>query len=197
MPNHTPATPPELILASGSKYRAELLSRLKLGFRAVPSEVDETPHAGETPRALARRLSAAKARVIQATAPQAWILGSDQTAVVAGRITGKPGGRAQQIEQLQRASGQTVEFLTGLALLTPAGLHEGLDVTTVRFRRLSQTEIEHYVDAEPAWDCAGGFKCEGLGISLFDAIESTDPTALVGLPLILTHRLLRDAGYPF
>ncbi|MDP9142385.1 MAG: Maf family nucleotide pyrophosphatase [Pseudomonadota bacterium] len=197
MPNHAPAAPPELLLGSASKYRAELLARLRLGFRAVPSAVDETPLAGEAPHALARRLSVAKARAVQVGAPQAWILGSDQTAVVAGRITGKPGGRVQQIEQLQCASGQTVEFLTGLALLTPAGLYEGLDVTTVRFRRLSQAEIEHYVDAEPAYDCAGGFKCEGLGISLFDAIESTDPTGLVGLPLILTHRLLRDAGYPF
>ncbi len=197
MPNHTPAAPPDLILASGSKYRADLLTRLRLGFHAVPSAVDETPLAGESPKALVQRLSAAKARAIQAAAPRAWILGSDQAAVAAGHITGKPGDREQQIEQLQRASGKAVEFITGLALLTPAGLYEGLDVTTVRFRQLSQVEIEHYVDAEPAWDCAGGFKCEGLGISLFDAIESTDPTALIGLPLILTHRLLRDAGYPF
>lgn len=196
MPKPTPVATPELILASASKYRAELLARLRLGFRTVASAVDESPLATEAPQALAGRLSVAKARAVQMTAPRAWILGSDQTAVVAGRITGKPGGRTQQIEQLQRASGQTVEFLTGLALLTPTGLYEGMDVTTVRFRHLSRAEIEHYADVEPAYDCAGGFKCEGLGISLFDAIESTDPTALIGLPLILTHRLLRDAGYP-
>lgn len=188
---------PELVLASGSKYRAELLERLRLPFRALPSAVDETPLAGEAAPALARRLAAAKARAVRTEGSRAWIIGSDQTAVVAGKITGKPGSRDAQIEQLQRAAGQTVEFLTAVALLTPTGLHEGLDVTTVRFRQLGSTEIARYVDAEPAYDCAGGFKCEGLGISLFDAIDSSDPTGLVGLPLILTHRLLRDAGYPF
>lgn len=188
---------PELVLASGSKYRAELLGRLRLPFRALPSAVDETPLPSEAAPALARRLAAAKARAVQSQAPRAWIIGSDQTAVVAGRITGKPGSRSAQIEQLQRAAGQTVEFLTAVALLTPAGLQAGMDVTTVRFRQLGSAEIERYVDAEPAYDCAGGFKCEGHGISLFEAIESSDPTGLIGLPLILTRRLLREAGYPF
>lgn len=201
MPNRPLGGPradrPDLVLASGSKYRAELLGRLRLAFRALPSAADETPLAGEAAPALARRLAVTKAQVVQSQAPGAWIIGSDQTAVVAGRITGKPGSRAAQIEQLQRAAGQTVEFLTAVAVLTPGGLHEGLDVTTVRFRPLTRAEIERYVDAEPAHDCAGGFKCEGLGISLFEAIESSDPTGLIGLPLILTHRLLREAGYPF
>ena len=125
----------------------------------------------------------------------AWILGSDQIAVVDGQIQGKPGDRERAIAQLSAASGRTVQFLTAVALLTPTGRYEALDTTTVRFRPLLRDEIERYVDAEPALDCAGSFKCESYGISLFEAIESTDPTGLIGLPLIAVCRLLRQAGY--
>ena len=190
-----PAEAPELILASGSRYRAELLARLRLPFTALPSQADETPQAGESPRDLVLRLSAAKARALRRRHPQAWILGSDQVAVVDGRIVGKPGGREQAVAQLRSASGRAVEFLTGVVLLTPGGRHEAVDVTRVRFRSLDAAAIGRYVDAEPAYDCAGSFKCEGFGISLFDAIETTDPTALIGLPLIAVCRLLREAGY--
>lgn len=194
-PSDRPAEPPELILASGSRYRSELLGRLRLPFTAVPSQADETPRVGESPRDLVLRLSAAKARTLRPRHPQAWILGSDQVAVIDGRIVGKPGSREQAVAQLHAASGRTVEFLTGVVLLTPGGLHEALDVTTVRFRSLDAAAIGRYVDIEPAYDCAGSFKCEGFGISLFDAIETADPTALIGLPLIAVCRLLRDAGY--
>lgn len=199
MPNQPPpnqrAEPPELILASGSRYRAELLARLRLPFTALPSQADETAHAGESPRDLVLRLSVAKARALRPRHPRAWILGSDQVAVTDGHIVGKPGSREQAVAQLRAASGRAVEFLTGVVLLTPDSLHEALDVTTVRFRSLDAAAIGRYVDTEPAYDCAGSFKCEGFGISLFDAIETTDPTALIGLPLIAVCRLLRDAGH--
>ncbi|MFA5939910.1 MAG: nucleoside triphosphate pyrophosphatase [Sinimarinibacterium sp.] len=186
---------PRLLLASASRYRAELLARLRIPFDAAASQVDETPHAGETPRALAQRLAAAKAQALRATDPGAWILGSDQVAVVDGKILGKPGDRARAIAQLTAASRRTVQFLTAVALLTPERRFEALDTTTVHFRALKRDEIERYVDAEPALDCAGSFKCEGYGISLFEAIDSTDPTSLIGLPLIAVCRLLREAGY--
>ncbi len=196
MPNRPHPPAPELILASGSRYRAELLARLRLPFAAMASHADEAAHAGEAPQALVSRLAVAKARAVQAQHPRAWVLGSDQLAVIDGNILGKPGSRERAIAQLQAASGRCVEFLTGVALLTPDGVHEALDITTVCFRALTRAEIDRYVDAEPAFDCAGSFKCEGYGISLFDAIDSSDPTALIGLPLIAVCRLLRAAGYP-
>ncbi|MEQ1438622.1 nucleoside triphosphate pyrophosphatase [Fontimonas sp. SYSU GA230001] len=196
MPNLAAAgAPPVLLLASGSRYRAELLARLRIPFTAIAPEVDESPRAGETPPSLAQRLARAKAQALRTAHPQAWILGSDQVAVLDGRLQGKPGSRAGAIEQLNAASGRTVQFLTAVCLLTPGGHFAALDTTTVRFRALQHAEIERYVDAEPALDCAGSFKCEGYGISLFEAIESSDPTGLIGLPLIAVCRLLREAGY--
>ena len=190
-----PATQPALILASGSRYRAELLGRLQIAFQALPSQVDETPQPGENPRELTQRLAVAKARALAQAHPQAWILGSDQSAAAQGRILGKPGTVERAREQLRLLSGQTVEFLTAVALVQGTRLLQALDVTTVRFRRLDDTTIEHYLAAEPALDCAGSFKCEGLGISLFEEMRSTDPTGLVGLPLIRTAALLREAGF--
>lgn len=187
---------PALILASTSRYRRELLTRLRLPFETARPETDETPLEGETPSALALRLAEAKARAIATQRPDACIIGSDQVAELDGRPLGKPGDRAGAIAQLGDMSGREVRFRTGLCVVTPDGAAHGvLDTTTVRFRTLASSEIERYVDAEQPFDCAGSFKSEGLGIGLFDAIESTDPTALIGLPMIATARLLRQAGY--
>lgn len=185
-----------LILASTSAYRRELLSRLRVPFDVARPGTDETPRPDESPRSLALRLAEAKARAVAALAPGAWVLGSDQVADLDGRVLGKPGGHAAAAEQLASMSGREVLFHTALCLVR-AGETAQLecDRTVVRFRTLSAGEIERYLDAEQPFDCAGSFKSEGLGIALFDAIESRDPTALVGLPLIATARLLREAGF--
>lgn len=188
--------PPPLLLASSSRYRAELLARLRLPFTAQAPDIDETPRAVESAQALASRLACTKAGALRAAHPQSWIIGSDQAAALDDEIIGKPGNREAAIRQLTAASGREVRFMTAVCLSTPAGAQDRLDVTTVRFRELSREQIERYVDAEPAYDCAGSFKCEGYGITLFEAIDSQDPTALVGLPLIGLCRLLREAGYP-
>jgi len=187
-------TGPALVLASTSAYRRELLARLGLPFETVRPEVDETPRAGEPPDALALRLAAAKARAVAALHPGARVIGSDQVADFDGRPLGKPGGREAAIAQLAAMSGRAVAFRTAVAVASGDGVATALDTTLVRFRALAAAEIERYVDAEQPFDCAGSFKSEGLGITLFDAIEGTDPTALVGLPLIATSRLLRDTG---
>lgn len=186
---------PRLVLASTSRYRAELLSRLRLPFETVRPDVDEAPAAGESPASLALRLATAKAAAVAATRPEALVIGSDQVASCDGRILGKPGTRANAIAQLQAMSGCEVVFLTAVAVASAGAPGEqALDTTTVRFRQLPDDEIARYVDAESPLDCAGSFKCEGLGIALFESIESRDPTALVGLPLIATARLLRARG---
>lgn len=186
-----------LILASTSRYRAELLQRLGLPFQALAPEVDETPSPGEPAQKLAARLAQAKAESIARRHPQAWVLGSDQAAACEGRLLGKPGSRDAACEQLAALSGRHAMFATGVALVRGDGarLLRDLDVTVVKLRRLGTAAIERYVDAEPAYDCAGGFKIEGLGISLFEDIQSRDPTGLIGLPLISTARMLRKAGY--
>jgi septum formation protein len=183
-----------LILASGSRYRAELLSRLHLPFVGMAPDIDESPFTDENGRSLARRLALAKARALSQRYPGRWVLGSDQTAECDGHILGKPGTRERAIEQLGFLSGKRVEFLTAIALVNDAQKHEALDVTTVHFRKLSKVEIERYVEVEPAFDCAGSFKCEGYGISLFESIRNEDPTGLIGLPLIAVRRLLAQAG---
>jgi len=187
---------PRLILASTSRYRAELLARLRLPFDVARPELDEAAHPGEPPASLALRLAAAKASAIVARQPDAVVIGSDQVASCEGHALGKPGTREVAIAQLQAMSGREAAFLTAVAVARPdGGIETALDTTTVRFRPLSDDEIARYVDAEQPLDCAGSFKCEGLGIALFEAIESRDPTALVGLPLIATARLLRGAGF--
>ena len=185
-----------LILASTSRYRAELLRRLGVPFEQQAPGSDETPRAGEAPLALAQRLALAKATAVAARHPQRWVLGSDQVCACGGELLGKPGTRQRAIEQLTRLSGNSARFYTAVALTRGAGgaLHEAIDLTTVRFRRLDAAEIERYVDAEPAFDCAGSFKSEGLGIALCEAIESQDQTGLVGLPLIAVRDLLLQAG---
>ncbi|MCR6662464.1 MAG: Maf family nucleotide pyrophosphatase [Luteimonas sp.] len=187
---------PRLVLASTSPYRKELLSRLRLPFDVARPDVDETPGDGEPPDALALRLAIDKAKAIAAHYPDAWILGSDQVAAFDGRKLGKPGTRGNAIAQLQAMSGREVLFLTAIALLRGDGVPcTHIDTTRVRFRTLGGAEIERYVDAEQPFDCAGSFKSEGLGIALFEAIDNEDPTALVGLPLVATTRLLRQAGF--
>lgn len=183
-----------LILASTSRYRAELLRRLGLPFEPQPPGTDEAPRPGESPEALARRLAQSKAEAVAARSPGRWVLGSDQVPSLAGRVLDKPGTRARAIQQLTAFSGQPVRFDTAVALAGAGATRVLVDVTTVRFRVLTAAEIARYVDAEPAYDCAGAFKAEGLGITLFEAIESSDPTGLIGLPLVLVRRLLAEAG---
>jgi len=185
-----------LILASTSRYRAELLGKLGLEFSARAPDVDETPGPGEPAEALVLRLAEAKARAVAASAPQALVIGSDQVAVCRGRTLGKPGTEARARAQLAELAGQQVLFLTGLCLLDSATgvLQSAIDTTRVTFRPLTAGEIEAYVAREQPLDCAGSFKSEGLGIALFEAIEGKDPNALIGLPLIDLCRMLRNAG---
>lgn len=194
----TPPPPPapRLVLASTSRYRRELLARLRLPFDIAAPGVEESPRPGESPQALTRRLAFDKAMAIAGRRPDTWVIGSDQLAELAGAALGKPGTRDAAVAQLASMSGREVVFRTAVSLVHGDGRRfDAEDATRVRFRSLSAGEIARYVDAEQPFDCAGSFKSEGLGIALFDAIESSDPTALVGLPLIATARLLREAGF--
>ncbi|HEL3864809.1 TPA: septum formation inhibitor Maf [Stenotrophomonas maltophilia] len=184
-----------LVLASTSRYRRELLQRLALPFECARPEVDETPSSGEAPLDLAVRLAAAKAADVAARHPGAWVIGSDQVADLEGRPLGKPGTVDAACAQLAAMAGRTVRFHTAISLTRGGESLAALDLTEVRFRHLDAAEIARYVAAEQPLDCAGSFKCEGLGISLFEAIDSRDPTALVGLPLIALCGLLRRAGF--
>jgi len=190
--------PRTVVLGSTSRYRRELLSRLHLPFEVAAPGVDETPLAGESPRELALRLALAKARAVAARHPEAVVIGSDQVADLAGEPLGKPGTHERAVQQLRRMRGQTVVFQTALAVVCMATGFEQLDLAPVRvrFRDLSETEIENYLQLEKPYDCAGSAKSEGLGITLLESIENDDPTALVGLPLIRTARMLRAAGVP-
>jgi septum formation protein len=186
-----------LVLASTSRYRRELLARLGLPFTVDRPDVDESPLPGEAPAALASRLAMAKAEVVAARHPGAWVIGSDQVADRGGLPLGKAGDRAGAIAQLLAASAQTVDFHTAFCVLGGDGRRFAhRDLTRVHFRPLEPAAIARYVDTETPWDCAGSFKCEGLGISLFRAIDNQDPTALIGLPLIALADVLRAAGYP-
>lgn len=185
-----------LVLASTSRYRRELLARLGLPFEADRPDVDESSRPGESPTELAVRLAEAKALAVAVRHPQAWVIGSDQVADRDGRPLGKPGDRDTALAQLQASSGQSVRFHTAFCLVGPDGRRlAGLDLTDVRFRALARDEILRYLDAEQPYDCAGSFKSEGLGIVLFEAIQTRDPTALVGLPLITLAAALREAGF--
>ncbi|WP_295938775.1 Maf family nucleotide pyrophosphatase [uncultured Xanthomonas sp.] len=184
-----------LILASTSTYRRELLQRLRLPFDCARPQVDETPLPGEAPLALAQRLATAKAAAVAATAGEAWVIGSDQVAELDGQPLGKPGNVAAAHAQLAAMSGRSVRFHTAVCLQRGARTLHACDLTEVRFRDLQAEAIARYVAAEQPLDCAGSFKCEGLGISLFRAIQTQDPTALIGLPLIALSELLREAGF--
>ena len=185
-----------VVLGSTSRYRAELLRRLGLGFEQAAPDVDETPLPGETPEQIARRLALAKARAVAHKFPHAVVIGSDQVADLAGTPLGKPGTHERAVEQLRAMRGQTVVFQTALAVVCLETGFEQADLAAVKvvFRKLSDDEIEHYLRAEQPYDCAGSAKSEGLGIALLERIDNDDPTALVGLPLIRTCRLLRAAG---
>ena len=186
----------QLVLASTSPYRRELLGRLGLSFEVANPETDETPLPGESPTATALRLSEAKARAVAEQYPEALIIGSDQVAVMDGRVFGKPGTHAKAVEQLRTLSGKTVNFYTGLCVLNAkTGEAEVCGVPTlVGFRELGDAEIESYLRREPAYNCAGSAKSEGLGIALLSRIHGDDPNALVGLPLIALCDLLRKHG---
>ncbi len=185
-----------LILGSTSRYRRELLERLALPFEVAAPEVDETPLPGEAPRDLALRLALAKARAVAHRHPQAVVIGSDQVADLGGEPLGKPGNHERAVTQLRRMRGHTVVFQTALAVVCEATGFEAVDLAEVRvvFRDLTDAEIERYLRAEQPYDCAGSARSEGLGIALLERIDSDDPTALIGLPLIRTCRLLRAAG---
>jgi septum formation protein len=188
----------KLVLGSTSPYRRELLARLRMPFEVAAPEVDETPQHGEAPRALACRLAVAKARAVAARFPAAVVIGSDQVADLEGEPLGKPGTHERAVAQLRRMRGRTVVFQTAVAVVCRETGFEQVELAPVRvrFRALDDAEIEAYLRAETPYDCAGSAKSEGLGIALLDSIENDDPTALVGLPLIRTARLLRAAGLP-
>jgi septum formation protein len=185
-----------LILGSTSPYRRELLERLRLPFEVQRPEVVETPLDGETPVALAQRLAMAKAQAVAQRFPQAIVIGSDQVADLHGEPLGKPGNHANAVKQLQRMRGQTVVFQTAVAVVCQATGFAQCELAQVKvvFRDFSDESLQHYLHTEQPYDCAGSAKSEGLGIVLLERIDNQDPTALVGLPLLLTCRLLRAAG---
>lgn len=195
-PNPTLSQGRQLVLGSTSRYRRELLARLRIPFEVAAPEVDETPLPGEPPAALARRLALAKARAVAERFPRAVVIGSDQVADLDGEPLGKPGTHDRAVAQLRGMRGRTVVFQTALAVVCVDSGFTAQDIAPVRvrFRDLGDAEIEAYLRAEQPYDCAGSAKSEGLGIALLDAIDSDDPTALVGLPLIRTCRMLRAAG---
>lgn len=188
----------DLLLASTSRYRQQLLKRLSIPFRCEAPDVDETPLPGEKPDDLASRLALSKAQAISRRFPDALVLGSDQVASIEGSCIGKPGNHDAAAAQLRASSGRRVFFYTGVALVS---VSQGLQLAelvpfAVDFRELGELEIQSYLHREQPYDCAGSFKCEGLGISLFQRMVGDDPTSLEGLPLIATSRLLRQAGLP-
>ena len=185
-----------LILGSSSRYRRELMQRLRLPFEVLSPDVDESPRPGESPHDLACRLALAKAHAVAALQPEAVVIGSDQVADLNGLPLGKPGTHERAVVQLRQMRGQTVIFQTAVAVVCAATGFAQMDIAPgkVQFRDLSDAEIEAYLQAEQPYDCAGSAKSEGLGIALLERIDNDDPSALVGLPLIRTCALLRAAG---
>jgi len=186
----------KLILGSTSPYRRELLARLRIPFEIAAPDVDETPQPTESPQQLACRLAMAKARAVAAQFPACVVIGSDQVADLDGQALGKPGNHARAITQLQQMRGKTVIFQTAVAVVCLETGFAQMDLAqvNVKFRELSDAEIEAYLLAETPYDCAGSAKSEGLGIALLESIDNDDPTALVGLPLIRTCRMIQAAG---
>jgi MAF protein len=191
---HTDSQQPTIILGSTSPFRQELLRRLQLPFSTAAPNIDESPQPDESPQRLVKRLALAKAEAVASDHPQALIIGSDQVACLGDRIIGKPGNRENAIKQLTQASGQHVQFLTGLCLLnsTTNRAQVVCEPFEVHFRELGQEQIERYLDAEEPYNCAGSFKSEGLGITLFERLEGADPNALIGLPLIRLVTMLQN-----
>jgi len=194
--------PNDVVLASSSPYRRDLLARILSRFECVAPDLDETPHDGEAPAALSLRLAREKAAAVASRHARATVIGSDQVAVLQGGACGKPGSRDAAVAQLLAARGLPMRFLTSVCVIHGSGSGDGseervhTDVTEVRFRHYERALAERYVDRDRAWDCAGGFKAEGSGPVLFERIESQDPTGLVGLPLIWLARTLEDLGVP-
>jgi septum formation protein len=188
--------PRPLILASTSAYRCQLLERLRLPFRVIASHVDETQLAAESPENMAYRLALAKARSVAQAHPGAVVIGSDQVADLEGQALGKPGNHARAVQQLQTMRGKTVIFQTAVAVVCQEAGFEQIDLAQVKvtFRALTDAQIEAYLLAEQPYDCAGSAKSEGLGIALLERIDNDDPTALIGLPLIRTCRMIEAAG---
>lgn len=186
----------KLILGSTSPYRRALLERLRIPFEVAAPDVDETPQTSETPKRLACRLAMAKARAVAAQFPACVVIGSDQVADLDGQALGKPGNHPRATAQLQQMRGKTVIFQTAVAVVCQDTGFAQMDLAQVKvkFRELSDAEIETYLRAETPYDCAGSAKSEGLGIALLESIENDDPTALVGLPLIRTSRMIQAAG---
>lgn len=185
----------KLVLGSSSPYRKELLERLGIPFECISADIDESRKEGETPEALCVRLAREKALKVKELAPDAIVIGSDQVAVLGDRILGKPHTRERAIEQLTAMQGQTVYFLTALCVVGADGkIFETMVPTVVTMKKLSRSTIEHYLDREQPFNCAGSAKIEKLGIALMKEVRSTDPTALIGLPLIETVNLLAKAG---
>lgn len=203
LPISTSDLPPRLILASSSRYRHELLSRLQLPFEVLVPDIDETPLAGETPTMTAMRLARAKAQAVALLAPGTLVIGSDQVATLDDLQIGKPGNHTNALLQLQRMRGRRVIFHTALCLWddrqsAPEKRAQIENVqTAVTFRDLPDSELNAYLHIERPYDCAGSAKNEGLGITIIEKIESADPTALTGLPLIALTTMLRRAGAPF
>jgi septum formation protein len=187
-------TPPALILASSSRYRREMLARLRLPFSAVSPGIDETPRPGEAPADLALRLSVEKAQAVAAKHPGCVVIGSDQVATVDGQPLGKPGSFERAVEQLTRLSGREVQFHSALAVTDGVRAERADIVTYCRFRLLTQAAIEAYLHAEQPFDTAGSAKAEGLGIALMESMQSSDPTAIIGLPLIALTGMLASFG---
>jgi MAF protein len=185
-----------IVLASTSPFRRQLLATLDLPFECVAPDVDESPHRGEPPADLVRRLAVAKAESVLARHADAIVIGSDQVACIDNAAVGKPGDRDTAIRQLVAASGRRIRFLTGLCLVNgvTGATHTVVEPYDVHFRSLCQEEIERYVDKEQPFDCAGSFKSEGYGITLFEKLEGRDPNALIGLPLIALAAMLRAEG---
>ena len=191
--------PPALVLASASPYRRALLARLGLPFTPVAANIDESIRPGEAPADAVMRLARAKAATVLADHPGALVIGSDQVAVRGDEILGKPGNAARAVQQLKLSAGREIEFLTAVCVLsgTQRGAQEEhMDITRVVFRPLTPAEISSYVERDQPLDCAGSFRAEGLGIALFERIDSQDPTGLIGLPLIWLSRALRRLGMP-
>lgn len=186
----------QLVLASTSPFRRDILEKLGVPFDCHAPEVDETPHAGESPSQLVERLSIAKAQAVAAHLKEGLVIGSDQVAVIDNDILGKPGNHENAVMQLERAAGKTVTFLTGLALVnaTTGSIQAEVVPFKVVFRKLTREQIENYLNAEQPYNCAGSFKSEGLGIALFERLDGDDPNTLIGLPLIRLIRMLEKEG---
>lgn len=195
---HPPTAPKPLLLGSSSRYRAQVLERLGIPFQQASPDIDETPLDGEAPQDLVLRLASRKGAALAGQFPDALIISSDQVASIDDQILGKPHTSERAEAQLQQLSGREVRFFTSIALLDAVSgeAQLDLDVTRVRFRTLTTAEIRDYVAREQPLDCAGAFKSEGLGVALFEAIDTTDPAALIGLPLIRLCAMLAAAGAP-